>query len=174
MLLGPAEAGRLQKPLLVIMIVRTLETRPDNRATADPIAPLVPADRRRAFRRRPRTSRLCYTQAGLVSLADPSAATSRPQIIRVIKDANSRLKRTRYGPDALSISIAQVGTDLEAQDFLGRIDEDRTIGDLVDCTSGYELESEEIRRKTGKQCVGFCSLLCFLSTNADSRARFSG
>jgi hypothetical protein len=48
--------------------------------------------------------------------------------------ASKELERTRYGPDALSISFAQIGNDTKAQEFLASIDVHPTVGDLVDCT----------------------------------------
>lgn len=72
----------------------------------------------------------------------------RNMIYDVILKADKELRKTRYGRDAISYQFAQVGNDRQAQDFLGELDEDRRIGDLVDCTSRYELEAEEWMRKT--------------------------
>ena len=41
----------------------------------------------------------------------------------------------------------QVGKDQRAQNFLGMLDNDPTIGGMVDATSYYELEAEEYGRK---------------------------
>lgn len=41
----------------------------------------------------------------------------------------------------------QVGRDSRAQAFLGTLDKNRDVGDLIDCTSYYELEAEEFRKK---------------------------
>ena len=43
--------------------------------------------------------------------------------------------------------LPQVGTDQRAQAFLGQLDNDPEIGNLVDATSYYELEAEEMKRK---------------------------
>ena len=43
--------------------------------------------------------------------------------------------------------IMQVGKDQNAQAFLGTLDNDPTIGGMVDATSYYELEAEEYGRK---------------------------
>lgn len=56
-------------------------------------------------------------------------------IVHVIKSASEELKRTRYGKGAVAFQFAQVGQDLEARDFLSKLDEDPTIGDMIDCTS---------------------------------------
>jgi hypothetical protein len=39
----------------------------------------------------------------------------------------------------------QVGRDQRAQAFLGKLDKDRYVGDLIDCTSYFENEAEEVR-----------------------------
>lgn len=41
----------------------------------------------------------------------------------------------------------QVGRDARAQAFLGNLDKNRDVGDLIDCTSYYELEAEEFKKK---------------------------
>lgn len=41
----------------------------------------------------------------------------------------------------------QVGRDQRAQAFLAKLDKDADIGDIIDCTSYYELEAEEFKRK---------------------------
>ena len=41
----------------------------------------------------------------------------------------------------------QVGRDARAQAFLGRLDRDPSVGDIIDCTSYFEQEAEEYARK---------------------------
>lgn len=47
----------------------------------------------------------------------------------------------------LSLCCQQVGRDTRAQQFLETLDKDRTVGDVIDCTSYYELEASEYQRK---------------------------
>ncbi len=54
----------------------------------------------------------------------------------------------QYGPDAVSYQFAQVGDDQKAQAFLGELDAHPVIGDLIDCTSNFEAEQEEMMRKS--------------------------
>ncbi|KAK3190841.1 hypothetical protein K4F52_003157 [Lecanicillium sp. MT-2017a] len=54
------------------------------------------------------------------------------------------LGNSQYGAGAVAFQIAQVGNDLEAMMFLGRVDKDPGIGHLVDCTSNYENESSKM------------------------------
>jgi vWA found in TerF C terminus len=60
---------------------------------------------------------------------------SHTDVARVMKSASEDLQRTMYGKGALAFQFAQVGDDLKARDFLGKLDEDPSIGDIIDCTS---------------------------------------
>ena len=71
LVLGPAQAGRLEKPVLIIIIT-------DGTPAGEP----------------------------------------KDHVTRVILNADQQLKRSRYGPDAVSYQFAQVGTDARAQAFL--------------------------------------------------------
>lgn len=50
-------------------------------------------------------------------------------------------------PRHLYVCHAQVGKDQRAQAFLAKLDQNRDVGDIIDCTSYYELEAEEFKRK---------------------------
>ena len=76
----------------------------------------------------------------------------RHKIVSVIKSANHDLAKTRYGPDAVSYQLAQVGNDQAARAFLEEIDVNRDIGTLVDVTSNYENEADNLR-KARNPCV---------------------
>lgn len=104
LVLGPARAGRLQKPVLVITITDG--------------AP---------------------------------AGEDRYTITKVISNAKRELARTQYGPDAISFQIAQVGEDQKAQAFLAELDNHPEVGELVDVTSSYEMESAEMLAKSGQE-----------------------
>ena len=57
-------------------------------------------------------------------------------VFDTIRYASSELGRMeRYGAGAIAFQFAQVGNDLKAREFLGKLDNDPTIGPLVDCTS---------------------------------------
>ena len=75
--------------------------------------------------------------------------TEQPKdtIITVIRRTMDMLSRTKYGTGAFALQIAQVGKDSRAQAFLEKLDNDPHIGGMVDCTSYYELEAEELARK---------------------------
>jgi hypothetical protein len=44
-------------------------------------------------------------------------------------------RNSRYGKGACSFQFAQVGNNLKAREFLGKLNNDSTIGDVIDCTS---------------------------------------
>ncbi|BGP03355.1 hypothetical protein NBRC10513v2_007088 [Rhodotorula toruloides] len=74
----------------------------------------------------------------------------RHTIVRAITRAKRELAQTRYGPDALSVQLAQIGNDLGARQFLGEIDSHPEVGGLVDVTSNYELEADDFQKTTGQ------------------------
>lgn len=59
----------------------------------------------------------------------------RPGPLQAIKNAKATLSQTRYGPDALSIQLAQIGNDMGSRAFLEEIDNNPEIGGLVDVRS---------------------------------------
>ncbi|GAA6040445.1 hypothetical protein JCM8097_004553 [Rhodosporidiobolus ruineniae] len=79
------------------------------------------------------------------------AGEDRYTLKRVITNASRELSRMRYGADALSIQIAQIGNDTKARAFLEELDEDPEVGGLIDCTSNYENEEDNFRRTSGAE-----------------------
>ncbi|ODN95748.1 hypothetical protein L198_04366 [Cryptococcus wingfieldii CBS 7118] len=77
------------------------------------------------------------------------AGEPKGHLFDVIIRADHELKQTRYGPDAISYQFAQVGDDTKASRFLAELDAHPVVGSLVDCTSNFEAEQEEVQRKTG-------------------------
>lgn len=89
LVLAPARAGQLRKPVLVITIT-------DGQPAGEP----------------------------------------QGAVANAIREASSELQRNpRYGRGALALQFAQVGNDLKAREFLGKLDEEPGIGELIDCTS---------------------------------------
>ncbi|MCJ1241499.1 hypothetical protein MMC14_009504 [Varicellaria rhodocarpa] len=99
--------------------------------------------------------------------------TSEPEskIVKVIKSIKAFAAKSQYGPGAVAFEFAQklhvsvtsahlahstlivvvvrtqVGKDTDAQAFLGRLDNDRDVGSMIDATSYFELEAEEYQRR---------------------------
>ncbi|SCZ94763.1 BZ3500_MvSof-1268-A1-R1_Chr12-1g03642 [Microbotryum saponariae] len=71
---------------------------------------------------------------------------ARDTIVRVIKAASQELRSTRYGSDAISFQFAQVGEDQAARQFLEELDVNPEIGGLIDTTSNYENEADNMMR----------------------------
>ena len=63
------------------------------------------------------------------------AGEAQNAVTETIKYATAELSRTRYGPGAVSFQFAQVGNDEKAREFLAKLDNDPTVGHLIDCTS---------------------------------------
>ena len=65
-------------------------------------------------------------------------------VFDAVRYASTELNRTQYGKGAVSFQFAQVGNDLRAREFLGKLDVEPGIGELVDCTSNFEVEQDEM------------------------------
>ncbi|KAI4650179.1 uncharacterized protein J4E79_009446 [Alternaria viburni] len=74
------------------------------------------------------------------------AGESSAKIFEVIKETYRQLQSTPYGRGAVAFEFAQVGNDTTARQFLSRLDEDPEVGPMVDCTSNFENEQEEMMR----------------------------
>lgn len=59
----------------------------------------------------------------------------------------SKVYRSSNGGEGIAIAVAQVGTDQNAQSFLGELDRKSPFGVMVDVTSNFELEQTELMRK---------------------------
>ncbi|KAI8931981.1 hypothetical protein NX059_010877 [Plenodomus lindquistii] len=57
----------------------------------------------------------------------------------------------QYGRGGVAFEFAQVGNDEAARKFLAKLDEDPQIGPMVDCTSNFENEQEEMMRANPPQ-----------------------
>ncbi|GAA5912339.1 hypothetical protein JCM6882_002565 [Rhodosporidiobolus microsporus] len=77
------------------------------------------------------------------------AGEDRRALVNAVKNAKQALQQTRYGPDALSIEIAQVGNDQKARAFLEELDSDPSVGGLIDVTGTFENEQDNMMKQTG-------------------------
>ncbi|KAK9248161.1 hypothetical protein V1506DRAFT_453300, partial [Lipomyces tetrasporus] len=83
----------------------------------------------------------------VISITDgqPAGENART-VFDVIKATKQQVSQTRYGPGAISFQFAQVGNDLGARQFLASLDSDPNVGSLVDCTSNFEVEQDEMAK----------------------------
>jgi hypothetical protein len=95
LVIGPARAGQLKKPVLVIAITDGQPAGEDPNTVFESIK---------------------YAAAELERMKNPATGA-------------------KYGSGAISYQFAQVGNDLKAREFLGRLDSDPGVGHLVDSTS---------------------------------------
>ena len=64
------------------------------------------------------------------------AGEARSTLKEVLLQARSEMQRyPQYGRIPMSFQFAQVGNDQPAREFLGELDADHSIGDIIDCTS---------------------------------------
>ncbi|KFY61558.1 hypothetical protein V497_02897 [Pseudogymnoascus sp. VKM F-4516 (FW-969)] len=74
------------------------------------------------------------------------AGESGTAVFDAIRYASNELSRSPYGKGAVSFQFAQVGNDLKAREFLGKLDDEPGIGELIDSTSNFEVEQDEMSR----------------------------
>ncbi|GAA5904391.1 hypothetical protein JCM8208_004182 [Rhodotorula glutinis] len=84
----------------------------------------------------------------LVVIITDGEPTGEPRdtIVKAIVEARNILAKTPYTPDAVSFQLAQVGNDQDARAFLEFIDTHPQVGSLVDCTSNYEVECDDMSK----------------------------
>ncbi|MCJ1337936.1 hypothetical protein MMC09_003220 [Bachmanniomyces sp. S44760] len=83
----------------------------------------------------------------VITVTDGSpAGEAKSAVADAIRYVTHELSRTHYGRGAASFQFAQVGKDEQARRFLGELDEEPGIGDVVDCTSDFENEQVEMMK----------------------------
>lgn len=71
----------------------------------------------------------------IITDGQPTGESQR-DISNIILTASRTLQQNpRYGKGALAFQFAQVGNDIKAREFLKQLDENREVGDIIDCTS---------------------------------------
>jgi hypothetical protein len=95
LVVGPARAGQLKKPVLVITITDGQPAGEDQNTVFESIK---------------------YASNELARMRNPASGSN-------------------YGAGAVSYQFAQVGNDLKAREFLGKLDSNPEVGHLVDSTS---------------------------------------
>ncbi|CAO1599561.1 hypothetical protein XANCAGTX0491_003283 [Xanthoria calcicola] len=85
----------------------------------------------------------------LITITDGSPTENGDVVQNVIQYASNELSRMpRYGPGAVAFQFAQVGNDQAARAWLAKLDSDPRVGHLVDCTSNFENEQEEFKKRS--------------------------
>jgi len=83
----------------------------------------------------------------VITITDGQPAGEAPNtVFDTIKYAAQQVGQ-QYGPGGIAFQFAQVGNDQKAREFLSKLDEDPAVGQIIDCTSNYENESEEMAKQ---------------------------
>lgn len=85
----------------------------------------------------------------IITLTD-GRPDSVSDVFSAIRNIRDECRRSKYGQNAISFSFAQIGSDRSATEFLGKLDIEPGIGDIIDCTSEYNIECFEIKNKHGE------------------------
>lgn len=64
-------------------------------------------------------------------------------VINTIKECREKCISSKYGENAMSFSFVQIGTDKSATKYLDKLDNHPIIGKMIDCTSCFEIESNQ-------------------------------
>lgn len=153
LLMGPAQQNRLEKPILIIAVSSWVSLFPRlsfsllTRPSMHVYSFLDHWWNSRWWRSYKGVWRYYASQPGLAK--DPSEF-SEPIYRRFCSIVTNIWLPSvlQYGPGALSLQIAQIGNDQKAQAFLGELDNHPVVGGLIDCTSNFEAEQEEMMRKS--------------------------
>lgn len=65
-----------------------------------------------------------------------------------VRYAVGEVQRACGSPGGVAFQFAQVGNDVKAREFLSKLDSDPTVGSMVDCTSNFEQEQQEMMQQT--------------------------
>lgn len=83
----------------------------------------------------------------IIVITDGQPAGEPPNTVtNAIIQAKNELSRTNYGPGSIAFQFAQVGNDIKARDFLAKLDTDPMVGKMIDCTSNFEVEQDEMAK----------------------------
>lgn len=130
LILGPARANALRKPVLVIAVSDGAFSFHHFFLLFSPL--LLPSPPLRLFR--VHEQRACTDPS---RRAGEPAGEPREQFANVIRNAKNVLQQTRYGPDSISIELCQVGNDRKAKAYMDELDNDPHVGNLIDVTGTY-------------------------------------
>lgn len=86
----------------------------------------------------------------VIAVTDGQPAGDEPgpmAVFDTIRYATSEVQRACGTPNGIAFQFAQVGNDTRAREFLGKLDSDPTVGSMVDCTSNFEQEQQEMMQQ---------------------------
>lgn len=72
----------------------------------------------------------------VITITDGRPAGEDPNTVaNAVNYVVDEVSRSQYGRGAIALQFCQVGSDVQARQFLSELDEDPKVGPLVDCTS---------------------------------------
>lgn len=86
----------------------------------------------------------------VIAVTDGQPAGDDPgpmAVFDTIRYAVNEVQRACGSPGGIAFQFAQVGNDVKAREFLGKLDSDSTVGSMVDCTSNFEQEQQEMMQQ---------------------------
>ncbi|KAB8343184.1 hypothetical protein FH972_022774 [Carpinus fangiana] len=86
----------------------------------------------------------------VITVTDGQPAGDEPSntaVIDAVRYAVSEVQRATGSPHGIAFQFAQVGNDVKAREFLGKLDTDPAIGNMIDCTSNFEQEQQEMMQQ---------------------------
>lgn len=83
----------------------------------------------------------------VITVTDGQPAGDEPgptAVFDTVRYAVQEVHKATGSPSGIAFQFAQVGNDVKAREFLGKLDSDATVGSMVDCTSNFEQEQQEM------------------------------
>lgn len=68
---------------------------------------------------------------------------SKSDVVNTIKEIKNYFSKTKYGPNGVAFSFAQIGSDAGATSYLDELDTDPQVGNIIDCTSEFSIEQRQ-------------------------------
>ncbi len=86
----------------------------------------------------------------VIIMTDGESSETGENDVKSVIAKCAKYVETKYNTrKAVCYQFAQVGVDKKATDFLNQLDDDKNVGQFVDVTSDYEIESIQIKKNTG-------------------------
>lgn len=86
----------------------------------------------------------------VIAITDGQPAGDEPSPMAAfdtVRYAVNEVQRACGSFGGIAFQFAQVGNDVKAREFLGKLDSDPTVGSMVDCTSNFEQEQQEMMQQ---------------------------
>lgn len=83
-----------------------------------------------------------------VTDGQPAGDDSTHAVFDTVKYAVGEVQKATGSAHGIAFQFAQVGNDTKAREFLGKLDTEPSVGGMVDCTSNFENEQQEMMNQT--------------------------